>query len=86
LATLALSAAALLLPVIAGMQVLYTLLFLDPFAWMRVAGEHGASADIRFDLLPREAVLVSLAVGAGLVLGRQLRSSKRDVLGVSTRT
>jgi hypothetical protein len=86
LATLALSAAALLLPVIAGMQVLYTLLFLDPFAWMRVAGEHGASAGIRFDLLPREAVLVSLAVGAGLVLGRQLRSSKRDVLGVSTRT
>jgi hypothetical protein len=86
IATLAVSAAALLLPMITGMQVLYALLFLDPFAWMRVPGEHVASAGFRLDLLPREAVLVSLVACAGVVLWLQLRGSKRDVLGVSTRT
>lgn len=68
------------------MELLYDFLFLDPVALMRLPGEQGASADLRLDLLPREAVLVSLAVVVGLVLTRQLRSSQRDVLGVRSRS
>jgi hypothetical protein len=82
----ALPAAALLLPLLAGMKLLYAFLFLDPVALMRIPAASGAVGATGLDLLPREGVLASLAIGACLILRRQLRRSEPDVLALSART
>lgn len=82
----ALPAGGLFLLLMAGMWMLYALLFLDPVFWMPVPGESGSPAGLLAGLLSRDSVLMGLQLGAAWILWQLLRRPEPDVLRVSTRS
>jgi hypothetical protein len=81
----ALPAAIILLPLLAGLKLLYAFLFLDPVALMGIPAAPESVGPTGLDLLPRDGVIAVLAHGACLVLRRQLRRSEPDVLSLHAR-
>lgn len=80
-----LPAAALLLPLLVGLNLLQAFLFGDPVALMRVPTAPESFGATQLDLLPRDGALVLLELGAWLVLRQQLRRSEPDVLNIHAR-